>query len=88
MTSISQPYDEQDSWSEDDGIFDETREDDDLSGIAHSKKIHLNVNPKYGPGWTREHGFRELVQNWYVVFYTEVLMKSWQADVLQGEIAL
>lgn len=64
MTSALQLEEELDSWSEDDGLFDETLDDDDLSGIVRSKKIHLAVNTKYAQNWTREHGFREFVQNW------------------------
>lgn len=55
------------AYEEDDGQFDVTIEDDDLQEIVRSKKLHLAVNPKYGQGWTREHGFREFVQNWQVI---------------------
>ncbi|KAH6287723.1 hypothetical protein HBI39_221050 [Parastagonospora nodorum] len=64
MDSSSLSEGERIAYEEDDGRFDVTIEDDDLQEIVHSKKLHLAVNPKYGQGWTREHGFREFVQNW------------------------
>jgi hypothetical protein len=67
MDSSSLSEGERIAYEEDDGRFDVTIEDDDLQEIVRSKKLHLAVNPKYGQGWTREHGFREFVQNWWVI---------------------